>query len=334
MVFTKKSQLFWQGFPRLILVVTFIITYLTSDCFAGAAKVLSDEELDNVQAEGLYFDFDVSFGSLNDLVGSQDIKLFNIPAANLNLSNKKEDAVIPADVMDKIKLLIAPYMVNNITVTSNTPSNNTANPTDSGAGTPLLSAPLTTAAVPLDTAPAPSVISQSPASETVSTSVPGITTIAQPENVSISTAVPLNITGNSQASSTSTPLNTPGAAASQPSAANNILPAASTSVTQPNNSSSDILRLDITAGGKDNTALTAASLMPTSMLPLTANNGSNIVNVSDSSQQYLSSLVNVNAAGSIVPVMLNITVNINSNIGTISNNNTLDLRNYYRFQLH
>ena len=302
MLFTKKSQLFWQGFPRLILVVTFI-SWFTSDCFAGAPKVLSDEELDNVQAEGLYFDFDVSFGDLNNLAGSQDIKLFNIPAANLNLGDRKEDAVIPADVINKIKALIAPYMVYNIAISDNAALEST--PAES---TPLASTPATTTA-PLDTTPAPSAISQSLASEAVSLSVPGITATAQPENVSVST--------------------------SQSSAANNILPAASTSVTQPSpSSSSDVLRLDITAGGKDSANLTAASFVPANMLPLTANNGSNIVNVSDYSQQYLSSLVNVNAAGSIVPVMLNITVNINSNIGTISNNNTLDLRNYYRFQLH
>lgn len=264
MVFTKKSQLFWQGFPRLILVVTFI-SYFTSDCFAGAAKVLSDEELDNVQAEGLYFDFDVSFGDINDLLGTKDIKLFNIPTSNLNLGTRKEDASIPADVMDKIKVLIAPYMVNNIAIT----------------GTNAASESATLA------------------------SVPGITAIAQPENASVSTTIPLDITGGSSQSST----------------ANNILPT----------SASDILRLDITTAGKDSTKLTAASLMPTGTMPVTANNGSNIVNVSDSSQQYLSSLVNVNAAGSIVPVMLNITVNINSTIGSITNNNALDLRNYSKY---
>ena len=61
--------------------------------------------------------------------------------------------------------------------------------------------------------------------------------------------------------------------------------------------------------------------------------GNNIVVVDALAQQNLSAFVNVNAAGSIVPVLLNITININSTVGNISNANNLDLQNYYRFQI-
>ena len=61
--------------------------------------------------------------------------------------------------------------------------------------------------------------------------------------------------------------------------------------------------------------------------------GNNIVVIDALAQQNLSALVNVNAAGSIVPVLLNITININSTVGNISNTNNLDLQNYYRFQI-
>jgi hypothetical protein len=61
-------------------------------------------------------------------------------------------------------------------------------------------------------------------------------------------------------------------------------------------------------------------------------NGSyNVVVVDDLAQQNLSSLVNVNAAGSVVPILLNITININSTVESISNQNSLDLNNYYQF---
>lgn len=59
--------------------------------------------------------------------------------------------------------------------------------------------------------------------------------------------------------------------------------------------------------------------------------GNNIVVIDDLAQQYLSSFVNVNAAGSVVPVMINVTVNINSTVGTINNSNALDLKNFYTF---
>ncbi|MDD5669214.1 MAG: hypothetical protein PHE58_04190 [Candidatus Omnitrophica bacterium] len=62
--------------------------------------------------------------------------------------------------------------------------------------------------------------------------------------------------------------------------------------------------------------------------------GVNVVVVDKTAQQYLSSLVNVNAAGSIVPVMINIVININSTVSNISNANNLDLSSYSAFTLH
>ncbi len=63
-----------------------------------------------------------------------------------------------------------------------------------------------------------------------------------------------------------------------------------------------------------------------------SNGGINIVDVSDASQQFLSALVNVNAAGSVVPIMLNITVIFNSNVN-LSNRNDLHLSNFNTFQV-
>jgi hypothetical protein len=65
-----------------------------------------------------------------------------------------------------------------------------------------------------------------------------------------------------------------------------------------------------------------------------SNGDNNVVMIQDSSQQYLSSLVNINAAGSVVPVQLNITVNINSTIENLTNSNKLELSNNNQFNFY
>lgn len=61
--------------------------------------------------------------------------------------------------------------------------------------------------------------------------------------------------------------------------------------------------------------------------------GTNILYVGDQSQQYLSSLVNVNSAGSVVPVLINLIINIDSKVNNMSNSNQLKLEDHYRFHL-
>ena len=51
----------------------------------------------------------------------------------------------------------------------------------------------------------------------------------------------------------------------------------------------------------------------------------NSVDVSETAQQNLNALINVNAAGSIVPVQLNLVVLNNSTVGEIVTNNVLNL---------
>jgi hypothetical protein len=60
-----------------------------------------------------------------------------------------------------------------------------------------------------------------------------------------------------------------------------------------------------------------------------ASGSSNLVVVDDLAQQHLSALVNVNAAGSVVPVLLNIVININSTVENLSTNNSLNLQNFF-----
>ncbi|MCM8775676.1 MAG: hypothetical protein NC930_04925 [Candidatus Omnitrophica bacterium] len=61
--------------------------------------------------------------------------------------------------------------------------------------------------------------------------------------------------------------------------------------------------------------------------------GMNVVLIGDQSQQYLSALVNVNSAGSLVPILINLVINIDSNVGSLSNHNELNFEDHYRFQI-
>ncbi len=62
-----------------------------------------------------------------------------------------------------------------------------------------------------------------------------------------------------------------------------------------------------------------------SSMLLGTGSGMNTVIVGENSQQFLSSLVNINAAGSFVPVLINIVINFDSNIGNLSTVNSLGL---------
>jgi len=72
-------------------------------------------------------------------------------------------------------------------------------------------------------------------------------------------------------------------------------------------------------------------IFPSGMVP--AVTGMNTVIVAAQAQQHLSALVNVNAAGSVVPVLLNLVININSKIQEISNENHLNLDQFYKFNI-
>ena len=61
--------------------------------------------------------------------------------------------------------------------------------------------------------------------------------------------------------------------------------------------------------------------------------GLNTVIVGAQAQQNMSSLANVNAAGAIVPVMINFVININSKVNGLSNRNEFNMDDYYRYQV-
>lgn len=65
-----------------------------------------------------------------------------------------------------------------------------------------------------------------------------------------------------------------------------------------------------------------------SPVPLSTSGAINSVDLSGAAQQNLSAMVNVNAAGSIVPVQINLTVIMNSTVQNLSNSNSLQVNNY------
>jgi len=70
----------------------------------------------------------------------------------------------------------------------------------------------------------------------------------------------------------------------------------------------------------------------TNIVPI-GNGGTNVVNVSDLSQQHLSALFNINSAGSNVNILMNLVINMGDNT-TINNNNSLSTltQNFFQIQ--
>jgi len=65
----------------------------------------------------------------------------------------------------------------------------------------------------------------------------------------------------------------------------------------------------------------AGSLVIQAPNSTTTNNTMGTINLSGNAQQYMSSLVNINAVNSTINVLLNLNVNINSTVGTVLQSN-------------
>ncbi|MFA5038821.1 MAG: hypothetical protein WC732_03985 [Candidatus Omnitrophota bacterium] len=246
-------------FLRCFLTITYLSLSLTG--FTYAATELSDSQMDTVYAEGIFFDFDVSFGTLSDVkspqtpsspqaVHSPNINIKTVTPASPSVPKRPQE---PAEVAQG-KAAAEPQEVSALTVPA-AEQNPTVLQIDAAGKGGEGQFHITLQNVPIQELSAPQgQLSPEIPSVTQSPSVPE-------SSFSIEAAEP----------------------------------------------------------GMNN-------LMPFSP-------GSNTVVVGDQSQQYLSSLVNVNAAGSVVPVLVNIVVNINSKIENMSSVNNVDLSNYYRFQI-
>lgn len=248
----KWWELSWQGlysFTVVIAVISLLLCACAGSGFASQAQVLSDEELDQVHAEGIFFDFNVSFGNIDDLIGKTSQSATPVSAQNNVQQNGSS----------------------NVTILS---------PTQ------------------------PSAPSQ-PTSPTPVTSQNAVNTPTQ------------GAAANSTAAALVIPADLPGSSIAQ-----NVIQTG-VSISDPSNYTTTTAMPTVTPTGTQ----TLVDIAPT------GSNTTNSVVVSDLSQQNLSALVNVNAAGSVVPVLLNITININSTVGSVQNNNNLNLQNYYRVNM-
>ena len=70
------------------LVITFVSVQFCLPSFAGKAVVMTDDQMDQIYANGLFFSVDVSFGPVTDLNGNNSKSNTNsTPASNSPISN-------------------------------------------------------------------------------------------------------------------------------------------------------------------------------------------------------------------------------------------------------
>ena len=364
--FSKKQKYLWRGL--LVLVLNFSLSVPGFDLKTYAAKsiVLSDAELDSVYAEGFSFDIDVAFGNINDYLTNAQITSTvkpvepqntiqpglaqtNNPGVNSQPQNLNTNIISPVQGLNSTSSVNIPTMPATASPVSNLVPVTPVIPTVVPNVSPLVQGEVNKGAVG-------------------SNNSVSIQPQVQPQIVLPNTKVDIPVRELNPIEA----LNTPTTLATA-SSVNNTVPAKMSvpvlpTVVQNIPNSTDKnglspLQFDVVAGSNAAGQLHVDVDSPTVFNPGEAivsavtNNveipniptqqfnpgvysvspngttGNNIVVVDALAQQNLSAFVNVNAAGSIVPVLLNITININSTVGNISNANNLDLQNYYRFQI-
>jgi len=115
-----------------------------------------------------------------------------------------------------------------------------------------------------------------------------------------------------------------------------VQPAMPQTPSTPQTPNTPVMRFDVIAekgGGDFAVAVNKGSTDALSSAPIftASSGGQNYLNVTDTAQQNLEALVNVNAAGSVVPIQLNLTVLVNSSVENLNLSNDLELNNYATF---
>lgn len=258
----------------LALSLLLLMPLTVNSAYGGMAQVLTDEQLDQVNAGGLNFNFDSMLGSANTTADSMS----KSQVATQNFVGQHPMVVNPEN--SALQVVVVP--------------NQPASPTSPQA--PSVSAATVAPTTPQAVQDVPFVSSE------VASSLP-VETVAA---VSVAAETP----------------NVP--------AAVTALPAASVTPAQP--ATPQIVDV-VAAMGRD-MQVSFASGSASSVMPFTTTSGAmNSISIADTAQQQLRALVNVNAAGSIVPVQINLTVLMNSTVGQVNNRNDLNLSNYTTVRL-
>jgi len=275
---------------------------------AATIRILSDYELDQVHAGGLNLDFGDflgSYSSASDTISKGGLSdasaVFQRPIVVDNTGKKVQivDVKMPKapKLPDMPKMPKMPNLFSKVHQGSECPST-----TVPSSDTPQVSV--------TDVQPGPVVTALS-------------TAIAEPDAV-LSQAGGSSNQGD-HVSSVSRPIPNFPKAPSLPNA--------------PQMPAAPALRLDVVAGqqgGKFAVAVSDQSptyaAAGTPLFTAASPGAQNYLSVTETAQQNLSALVNINSAGSVVPVQLNLTVLVNSNVENLNLSNQLNLNGYSTYQ--
>lgn len=315
----------------------------TSVVYAGYAFVLSDDELDQVYAKGLNFDISQSFlGSRSETAGNMGNGRGVLspiqprsPVQSNNSANVQISPVQPGNPN-------SPESPNNPLGAQNpvAPVETLLPNSPLGAVGPVSPVDPSAPISPID--PAGSITPISPINPAgpvlpVGPDAPPVSPVGP-----VGPSAPVNVlmTPNSP-EGTVTPIG-PLALADKPNGpVAPVNPSAPSSPSAPAAPAQPAVILDVIGNG--NGKIYSASATPGraaansemgsySFAPA-ASTGTNVVDISGAAQQQFGGIVNVNAAGSIVPVQINLTVLINSTVQNLESVNTLNMSNYTALQV-
>lgn len=301
-------------------VTTCLVLLQVSPAFAEKAIILSDYELDQVYAGGLNFNFD------NGFLGSTSTAAENISKGSLADARTINNNAFVVNPNNPNVMIKAPTMPTAPTAPDSptVPSGMLPALDQSGAAPDL---PSGQGVLDQPVVMEQSLLGSSLEAQTLQSSLEGapagISAASQPVFMS-ETAIPATPSTPSIASTPSAPSSP--SLPSTPSA-----PYSAVAPTLPSAPKAPTVDVIATTGGKFSVSVDANSGI--NPVPFSASNGYNFLSVSDTAQKNLSAVVNVNAAGSVVPVQVNLTVLMNSTVENISNFNDLKLNHYTTYQV-
>jgi hypothetical protein len=323
---------------NIIFFVLFaFVTAQPLTVFAGQAVLLNDTELDQVYAGGLNLNFDTFFGSMDSI--ATDLTKSGIGQTTLN---NKPITVVPVQSVGKL-------------IASPVSPMQTATPADVqkaiDASAPTVPAvPVTVqndsgiTAQPLSVEPNLSVlpvqnsqieeVSLTDMQLRLSSSVPvsdtAVVSVTDNSYVPLSDQADAVITNTDPVQTDALDLTDSALTyltnGSEPPANNTALAPVESplKVESPSSTTSPIGVTGVTTSDGRIGVLAFESIgeiVPTNVESMTMNS----INVSDTAQQYLSAMNNVNAAGSTVLIQQNLVILINSTVENLNNSNALDM---------
>lgn len=314
--------------------------------FAGESRILSDYELDQIHAGGLNLDFDSFLGSFTST--SDTVSKGGVSDMTAGLSSP----IVVNSAGSKVQIVeIKTPKVPTMATVPNAPTAPKAPNASSLPEVPSVPETPTVPEVNLALATIPeATMSVVPDSTVVDMSLLAVSTATSDLNNIPQTPVVTAVFRMPQVRSQLprrpmvsdvTVLAAPDVSSAAKLSENTVTPNVPTMPTAPTAPTAPGVRFDVVAGqnnGKFSVAVSDQSATSvaagTPIFTASSPGSQNYLNVTDTAQQNLEALININSAGSVIPVQLNLTVLINSNVGTMNLSNNLDLSSFatYQFQ--